>query len=308
MGGSFSFSVLPDDPLKWEEGQQADQEKTFLGAWSKRDLMRLWERYLLPSLSPPFDRDKFVFEINADDPFVHEVSISHEALADMPPAGRFLVKLFARRKKFDWHELAVLQSTHRCAAFDAWLLPGWDLRAPFEGFSLERELQTTVLEFLFLQNPLGQFTEKRKQLPGQSYPGLGIGREMLSLISEAAVSKSRDFISQTPNYVHNALIYQRAGMRFLSPHCQAWFECLAEDLASELAQDFARVAHAVHEGKLLCGGVVVLWPLWEQALPVSTIAKSFMAAHATHVERIKKEWDEAKKRPVFAIDRAKENE
>ncbi len=136
----------------------------------------------------------------------------------------------------------MLQPTHRCAAFDAWAV-GMDLQSPFAEWP--HSLAATVLEFLFLQNPLAPFRPGRKQLPGQKYPGLGIAKHVASMIMAAGTAHNRDIVFQTPQYVHNALVYARGGMKFLSPHCQAWFEILCEDMQNEIKDMFAEFAEKV---------------------------------------------------------------
>ena len=73
-------------------------------------------------------------------------------------------------------------------------------------------------------------------------------------------------------------------MRFLSPHCEAFFQCILMDLASDLKKDFAGVAWAVHDQRLYFGDSIVVWPLWEQILPTSPHMKAFMEAHAAKVK------------------------
>ncbi len=171
-----------------------------------------------------------------------------------------------------------------------------DLKAALT--DLPNELDATVVEFLFMQNPLARFAAHRRQLPGQNFPGLGLGKEMLALLSFAGKKTNRDMLVENPQYLHNALIYFKAGMRFLSPHCEAFFEILMEDLAHEIEKDFANVAHACNEGRIECLGEKFVWPVcWEQVLPLSKRA----IAHVEHGRPLIEQLKKMTKRPIFLM-------
>jgi hypothetical protein len=252
MGSSISF----DNALADFDKSNVDDERVFLSAYSKNELISSFDRFLLPKVQHLYPRDGFRFEIDVSDPFVHSASVSHRLLDGMRPDGQFLLKIFVRRYKLDPLSIRVLHPTNRNACFDQWCKDmHQDLNQVKESMmGLPRDLDASGVEFLFMQNPLAQFTERRPQLPGQNFPGLGLGKEMLSLLANAGKKNHRDFLVENPAYIHNAIIYNRAGMRFLSPHCEAFFEILLEDLAVEIEHEFAKVAEACHAGKILFRG------------------------------------------------------
>ncbi len=82
MGQSLS---VVGDIGNWSEVADPDDEKAFLGAYSRKDLVSLFDKFLFPSLAPLFPRDGFIFNVDTHDPFVHEVSISHRLLENKRP-------------------------------------------------------------------------------------------------------------------------------------------------------------------------------------------------------------------------------
>ncbi len=81
-----TLSVMGDDPLsKWSADDfDTDKEKVFLGAYSRQDLEAMFDKYLFPPLAALFPRKGFVLDVDVSDPFVHQVSVSHELLKDKP--------------------------------------------------------------------------------------------------------------------------------------------------------------------------------------------------------------------------------
>ncbi len=64
-------------------------------------------------------------------------------------------------------------------------------------------------EWLTLQNPLLEFSEKRPRLPGQSHPGLSMSRKILDLFRYLGRITRRDALMAFPAYFHNGLLFAR---------------------------------------------------------------------------------------------------
>jgi hypothetical protein len=79
-----ALSIAPDLG-NWDDVADPDAEKTFLGDYSRRDLEKLFDKFLFPPMAAMFPRDGFIFAIDTEDPFVHEVAISHRLLEHKPP-------------------------------------------------------------------------------------------------------------------------------------------------------------------------------------------------------------------------------
>ncbi|MFQ6052515.1 MAG: hypothetical protein ACE5K4_12615 [Candidatus Hydrothermarchaeota archaeon] len=102
----------------------------------------------------------------------------------------------------------------------------------FEGFKF------LVLEWLTLQNPLQSFSADRLPLPGQKYPGLGLGKKVLDVFVYLARLTGCDGILAFPAYFHNALLFSRY-FHFLNPEKKAEVnavkECTREVTFKQLA-------------------------------------------------------------------------
>ncbi len=87
-----------------------------------------------------------------------------------------------------------------------------------------------VLEWMLLQAPGRPFRPDRPRLPGQRWPGLGIGAEVLELVYRMGKRLERDGVIAFPAYYHNAVLY-RARFRFVSPEDEGRMLAYARDLA-----------------------------------------------------------------------------
>jgi len=83
-----------------------------------------------------------------------------------------------------------------------------------------------ILEWFTLQNPVLKFSTKRPPLPGQQYPGLGLGKKVVDVFVYLARLTRKDGLLAFPAYFHNALLFSRY-FHFLNP------EKFAEVLAIE---------------------------------------------------------------------------
>ncbi|MCF7805957.1 MAG: hypothetical protein K9N46_17055 [Candidatus Marinimicrobia bacterium] len=86
-----------------------------------------------------------------------------------------------------------------------------------------------VIDWLALQDPTAEFSDERPRLPGQDYPGLGIGAQILELLYLMAKHQQTHGLLIVPHYYHTALIFSRE-FRFLNPAYQALLNRMEEDL------------------------------------------------------------------------------
>jgi len=146
---------------------------------------------------------------------------------------------------------------------------------------LARQMGVEVLSFLAvhwlsLQHPLGHFTAERLRLPGQAYPGLGLGRLLIARMVAWAQAWGKDGLVNFPEYFHNALFYSEV-FRFLSPARQGRFEALARDLAS---LGVAQASWALEEGRVVQdpGGGPVAWEPGEMAAPLTPRLEAYLTS------------------------------
>jgi hypothetical protein len=99
-------------------------------------------------------------------------------------------------------------------------------------FVAEQELKSIpalVINWLCLQNFKEQFTDARPQLPGQRFPGLGLAKHVIELLSIICWRLNIACITTIPEHYHNATIYSKI-FSYLDPENQAQFEALSKCL------------------------------------------------------------------------------
>lgn len=146
---------------------------------------------------------------------------------------------------------------------------------------LAREKGLDVLSFLAvhwlsLQHPLAHFTAERSRLPGQTYPSLRLGRQLMARVVAWAEAWGKDGLVNFPEYFHNALFYSEI-FHFLSPIRQGRFEALARDLAP---LGVARASWALEEEGVVeePDGRPVAWESGEMAAPLTLRLKAYLAS------------------------------
>ena len=137
------------------------------------------------------------------------------------------------------------------------------------------------IQWLSLQNPGAKFTAERPRLPGQRYPGSGLGRSVFSELKRYCKAAKRDGIMNVPEHFHNAVMYH--GFYFIDPYNQAIFNRMLLDLEPEIkAKSLAAVSWAVGTGALRLDNKEFSWNLGEQILPFTMMAVSyFNSCHYT---------------------------
>ncbi len=101
-------------------------------------------------------------------------------------------------------------------------------------------LNVLEIEWLQLQNPTVDFQPDRPPLPGQRFPGLKVGHQVLEMLRLACKRLGLDALATVPSYFHNALFYSEE-FWFFDPHVQGIFLALCRDV---LPQAFASPAAA----------------------------------------------------------------
>jgi hypothetical protein len=101
------------------------------------------------------------------------------------------------------------------------------------------------IDWLTMQNPRATFTKARPRLPGQRFPGGGLGRAMHNILIIMATRIGRDALVAVPQRFHLARLYHRAGYRFARDDDNR----ALEEVAAALRQvHFAAGAWAVERG------------------------------------------------------------
>ena len=91
------------------------------------------------------------------------------------------------------------------------------------------------------QNPEREFTSNRPPLPGQRFPGLGLGKNVFGVLKNASKRLDLGAIVSVPSYFHNALFYSD-GFTFIDPQYEGIFRAIVRDTIDHLiaTYDFKR--------------------------------------------------------------------
>jgi len=144
-------------------------------------------------------------------------------------------------------------------------------------------IRTLNFEWLTLQNPLLQFTEKRGALPGQQHPGLGMGERIMDVLTFLGKRTRQDGLLAFPAYYHNAILFSRM-FHFINPDKQG-------EVAA-IRRSFGRVpikvqAWIVHLNCLRSAdGTPYEWRAEEQLLPLRPELESYFSSR-TYRDRVK---------------------
>ena len=106
-----------------------------------------------------------------------------------------------------------------------------------------KNLNLLQVEWLLLQNPNLEFSEKRPQLPGQSHPGLGVGDRLMELLIIMTKRLRLEGIINNPNYFHTAFMFTKEFV-FVNPTNEAILHAMSRDLLTKFS--FHTVAWAAH--------------------------------------------------------------
>ncbi|MBU0712453.1 hypothetical protein KJ762_15365 [bacterium] len=107
----------------------------------------------------------------------------------------------------------------------------------------DRSPNLLQIEWLLLQNPRISFDEIRPQLPGQQYPGLGIGDRMLQILIIMTRRLRLEGLINKPRYYHTAFMFTKDFV-FTNPRNQAILFSINRDLVRKYK--FHTVAWAAH--------------------------------------------------------------
>jgi hypothetical protein len=158
----------------------------------------------------------------------------------------------------------------------------------------ENGLRTLAFEWLTLQNPLGQFDERRNALPGQLRPGLGMSKRVIDILGFLGKRTHQDALLAFPAFYHNAVLFSRY-FHFVNPDKEG--EILA------IRRTFARLsilqlAWIVQLGCLRAeDGTAYEWRAEEQILPLRPDVRDYFGSRA-YRERVQ----EALRSRRFSID------
>ena len=127
------------------------------------------------------------------------------------------------------------------------------------------------IEWLCLQNPRASFSAEKPALPGQHYPGLGLGRDVLSVIMLMAIRLKFEAMINIADHFHNAHIYS-SSFYFEDANAAGCLLALNRFM-QENRLTLHEMAWALEEGRVLDGhtGETFKWTPAVQILPLRTV-------------------------------------
>lgn len=138
------------------------------------------------------------------------------------------------------------------------------------------KMNMLIIEWLCLQNPLKKFTPEKPRLPGQDYPGLGVGRITVELIKRVALNLKLDGVLNYPQYYHNAVMYSEI-FRFYNPEVYGKMLAIKKVLKDF---SFADSSWIVHSGCVIdkINRRKFIWKSEEMLLPLSNALQNYFSS------------------------------
>ncbi len=244
----------------------------FLNFYSELGIKKALDTYGVFEMLEKKGFHDFIVKIDTDDPYRHILKVYFEK----EQKDHLLGEMYARMKVF------IAKPT-------------------FSADIANEKFNLIFIEWISLQNSSACFTKHRPPLPGQSYPGLRIGRKVLDILINMAIRLKSDGLLNTPEHYHNAVFYSKCFFYF-NPETQGQLLAMQRDFKQYRLD---QAAWAVELNCIVEKNTQDYWE-WgadEQVLPVSYRMEKYFDS-----DEYKRRVSEAKNKYHFTIEREKYNE
>jgi|FLOH01.1.fsa_nt_gi hypothetical protein len=136
------------------------------------------------------------------------------------------------------------------------------------------EIKVLYIEWLNLQNPIRSFSKTRPPLPGQKFPGLGMGNEILSLFTIMSRHLKVDALLNVPQYYHTALMFSKR-FKFFNPYTQGKVQAISKSLWSKYRLAVIAWAADYECIRDLDSGEYFTWKAEQQIVPIHPKLKQY---------------------------------
>lgn len=144
--------------------------------------------------------------------------------------------------------------------------------APPKSFKSKEKLKLISIEWLMMQDPRAPFSDKRKHLPGQEHPGLGLGAEIQEVFVQMCMRLKMDGVALHPSHYHIGL-GASALFHFLDPKTEGRFRAMREVLKKK---ELAWASACVDQKRLVMkNGKKLEWVPGDQVHAVSERLKNY---------------------------------
>ncbi len=144
--------------------------------------------------------------------------------------------------------------------------------------ALDEIFPVLKVEWLCLQNPKAAFSVEKPRLPGQHYPGLGLGKDVLSVILLMALRLKYMAVTNVADHFHNAYIYS-GSFHFYKAEDEARFNDFCHFMkVNELSID--KIAWALENGDIFEKGEDTPYH-WEPAVQILPLRSSLAERYSS---------------------------
>lgn len=139
------------------------------------------------------------------------------------------------------------------------------------------EMNLIFIEWMLLQQPGVSFDTQCRKMPGQNWPGLGIGRAAMDLLHWVSTHTGKDGIMNFPEFYHNGLFYSEKFF-FYNPKKQAELLAINRDLTA-MGWPIGDISFAAYFDCILdlVNHKPYRWTAQEQICPVSNKLSEYFA-------------------------------
>ncbi|GAB4342670.1 MAG: hypothetical protein Kow0037_30200 [Calditrichia bacterium] len=215
----------------------------FLGYYSPSGIRYALEKYGFFDILKKKGYDNFKVSINTQDPYKQRIAVYFDKKAPNHLLGELVVK----RKHITVYP-------------------------PFPSRIHGRDFEMISVEWLCMQHPRGQFKPEKPRLPGQKYPGLGLGAMIMELLVIMCGRLRTAGLLNVPEYFHNAQMYTPQ-FRYLDPGLEGRRMAIQRDLLTNYS--LSQVSWAIDMGCVEENGEPFKWFVGEQVIPLDRDLKEY---------------------------------
>ena len=143
---------------------------------------------------------------------------------------------------------------------------------PFPSLIYGRNFEVIAVEWLCMQNPLAKFTPEKPILPGQKFPGLGLGEMVMEILVIMCGRLRTAGLLNTPEHFHNAQMYS-THFRYLDPVEEGKRLAVIRDLLAHFSM--AQVSWAIDLGCVTENDLPFEWHGADQIIPLDRDLKEY---------------------------------
>lgn len=180
-------------------------QSRFLGIYGEQAILKTFEKFGLIDEAKKIGFSDFHINILAPDANRQSLEIRSSINSDLPPLAQFIMTE-APKLTLAEHLAPDLTGHH---------------------------FNTLVIQWILLQNPRAEFSASRPALPGQNFPGLGVGQKIKEMMVAFSEYNHYQMITNCPAFFHNALMYNPTFL-YLDPAKEGLLRALQRDLLKNI--------------------------------------------------------------------------